>query len=301
MTVHSRQPVALVATYSIVARDPNNGDLGVATQSKFLAVGSIVPWARAGVGAVATQAMANYTYGPDGLRLLAEGLSAQEALERLLQDDPDREQRQVGLVDAQGRSATFTGRECLAWAGGRAGPNYACQGNILVSEETVAAMEAAFLSSQGPLAERLVEALVAAQAAGGDRRGQQSAALLVVRAGGGYGGNNDHYIDLRIDDHPAPVEELRRLLGLHRLLFEKAPDEQCIAARPALIQEIQEALRTLGYYRGPVHGDMDKATRQALETWAGIENLEERLRSDDLLDPLLLDHLRNLAASTTAN
>ena len=282
----------LVATYSIVARDPMTGDLGVATQSKFLAVGSIVPWAQAGAGAVATQANANFTYGPNGLALLASGLTAEAVLQRLVEADPERAHRQVGIVDANGGSATFTGEACFAWAGGIAGPNFACQGNILVSADTVTAMADAFINSNGPLAERLIAVLQAGQTNGGDRRGQQSAALLVARAGGGYGGNNDRYIDLRIDDHPQPIDELARILRLHRLLFEKALPEDCLPVTEQLATEIQNLLQEIGYYNGPLSGQINDETRTALEAWAGVENLEERLRSDDLIDPQVLEYLR---------
>ena len=282
----------LVATYSIVARDPMTGDLGVATQSKFLAVGSIVPWAQAGAGAVATQANANFTYGPNGLALLASGLTAEAVLQRLVEADPERAHRQVGIVDANGGSATFTGEACFAWAGGIAGPNFACQGNILVSADTVTAMADAFINSNGPLAERLIAVLQAGQTNGGDRRGQQSAALLVARAGGGYGGNNDRYIDLRIDDHPQPIDELARILRLHRLLFEKALPEDCLPVTEQLATEIQNLLQEVGYYNGPLSGQINDETRTALEAWAGVENLEERLRSDDLIDPQVLEYLR---------
>jgi uncharacterized Ntn-hydrolase superfamily protein len=204
----------VVATYSIVGFDPETGDLGIAVQSKFFAVGAVVPWARAGVGAVATQASANTSFGPRGLDLLAEGNAPREVLEKLLASDPDSTRRQVGIVDAKGRSAGFTGGECMAWAGGMAGQNYAAQGNILVGEATVRALAETFQSAKGPLADRLVAALAAGQAAGGDARGMESAALLVVRAGGGYGGYNDRYIDLRVDDAVDPIAELQRLLKI---------------------------------------------------------------------------------------
>lgn len=203
-----------VATFSIVGFDPATGELGVAVASKFLAVGAVVPWAKAGVGAIATQAYANTTYGPEGLRLLASGLSAHEVIDSLTTRDPDRERRQVGIVDAQGNSATFTGKECIAWAGGRVGKHYACQGNILVSKATVDAMAQTFENTQGELAFRLLKALKAGEEAGGDSRGKQSAALLVVKEGGGYLGLNDRYIDLRVDDDPEPIDELERLLKI---------------------------------------------------------------------------------------
>jgi uncharacterized Ntn-hydrolase superfamily protein len=209
-----------VATYSIVACDLEAGQWGVAVQSRFLAVGAVVPWAEPEAGAIATQAFANAGYGPAGLALLRDGASAQEVAERLTAGDEGRQRRQLGVVDAEGRSATYTGDGCMPWAGGRAGDGYAAQGNILVSEETVAALAASFEASAGRrLGERLLDALDAAQAAGGDRRGQQSAALLVVQRGGGYSGLSDRAIDLRVDDHERPLEELRRLHAAHAQVF----------------------------------------------------------------------------------
>jgi uncharacterized Ntn-hydrolase superfamily protein len=203
------------ATFSIAAADPNTGEVGVAVASRFFAVGTVVPHARAGVGAVATQSFANTSFGPRGLELLERGLEPEEVLEVLLRGDEGRGQRQVGVVDASGKSATYTGEGCIAWAGGRRGPNYAVQGNILTAEEVVKAMEAAFVESEGrPLAERLYFALAAGDAAGGDARGRQSAALLVVREAGGYGGFTDRAVDIRVDDHEQPMEELGRLLDL---------------------------------------------------------------------------------------
>src|SRR6266576_1366210 len=218
----------IVATYSIAACDLEAGQWGVATQSKFLGVGSVVPWAVPGVGAIATQAYANPRYGPDGLELLREGLSADEAIERLTSADDGRNHRQLGIVDAQGRSASYTGAECMDWAGGRTGDGYAAQGNILVSAETVDAIAETFEGSNGALAERLLDCLAAAQAAGGDSRGQQSAALLVVEKDGGYAGLSDTLVDLRVDDHEQPVDELARLYAMHSLLFGKTPRERWI-------------------------------------------------------------------------
>ena len=217
----SQDKAPLVATYSIAACDLERGQWGVATQSKFLAVGSVVPWAEPGAGAIATQAYANPRYGPDGLALLRQGLAAEDVVRRLSEADDGRDERQLGVVDSAGRGATYTGSACQDWAGGRAGDGYAAQGNILVSNETVDALAASFEASDGSLAERLLEALAAAQAAGGDRRGQQSAALLVVERDGGYAGLSDDLVDLRIDDHEAPIEELRRLYTVHRQLFER--------------------------------------------------------------------------------
>jgi uncharacterized Ntn-hydrolase superfamily protein len=207
-------PSELGSTFSIAGWDAANGDVGVAVQSKFFGVGAVVPWAAAGVGAVATQSYANTTYGPDGLELLRSGSSPEEVVERLTSKDPEKEHRQLGLVDARGRAATFTGKRCIPWAGGRTGAGYAAQGNILVSEATVAAMAKAFEETQGELAEKLLAALEAGQRAGGDARGRQSAALIVARKKGGYGGFNDRYVDLRVDDHPDPIAELRRLLDM---------------------------------------------------------------------------------------
>ncbi len=208
-----------VATFSIVARDPATGELGIAVQSKFIAVGAVVPWARAGVGAVATQAWANTTFGPKGLDLLEKGLAPQEVLDRLLADDAGREQRQVGIVDAKGHAATSTGKKCNAWAGGKTGEGFCCQGNILAGEEVVDSMARAFREAKGDLGDRLIAALEAGQRAGGDRRGMQSAALLVVREGWGYGEFDDRYRDLRVDDHESPIAELKRIYALHKQVF----------------------------------------------------------------------------------
>ena len=210
-----------VATFSIVGYDAETGALGIAVQSKFFAVGSVVPWAEAGVGAIATQSWANTTYGPNGLKLLKSGLSAKQALERLVDDDPGRATRQVGIVDAKGNIANYTGDECNAWAGAVSGENYTAQGNILAGEEVVKAMGKAFEETEGELADKLMAALFAGQAAGGDTRGQQSAALLVVQEHSGYGGFNDRYIDLRVDDAEKPIEELQRLLEIHKQLMPR--------------------------------------------------------------------------------
>jgi uncharacterized Ntn-hydrolase superfamily protein len=210
----------VVATFSIVARDPETGELGVAVQSKFIAVGAVVPWAKAGVGAIATQSYANTTYGPRGLELLAKGAAPEDVLKELTSDDPLRERRQAGIVDAKGKSATFTGKECMAWAGGAAEENVCVQGNILAGEAVTAGMLKAFKESKGDLGDRLIAALGAGQDAGGDSRGKQSAALLIVREGWGYGGFNDRYRDLRVDDHPEPIAELKRVYDLHRAIFK---------------------------------------------------------------------------------
>lgn len=282
------------STFSIVAFDPETGDLGVAVQSKFLAVGAVVPYAKANVGAVATQSYANLLYGPRGLELLAQGLSPEEVIVQLTAEDPEARLRQVGIVDAQGRAAAFTGGGCFPWAGHRTGPNVAVQGNILVGADTVDAMYETFLGSKGDLAERLLVALAAGQEAGGDRRGQQSAALLVVREGGSYGGFTDRYIDLRVDDHPRPIEELARLLKLWRVYFQPPREEDILALTEDLTREIQSLLQGLGYYRGEVSGIYDEATRKALRAFAGVENLEERLFEDARIDKTVLEFLRDI-------
>lgn len=281
-----------VATFSIVAYDPENGDLGVAVQSKFLAVGAVVPWAKAGVGAVATQSWANTTYGPEGLKLMAEGLSAQEALDKLVEADEERDRRQAGVVDARGNAAAYTGQGCFDWAGHIVGESFACQGNILVSEDTVQAMARTFEESEGELSDRLAAALEAGQEAGGDSRGRQSAALLVTREKGGYGGFNDRWIDLRVDDHPTPIQELKRLLALHKLYFFKSKPEHLLPLEGEVAREVQETLSELGYYNGQITGVYDEATRQALFDFSGIENLEERWQERAYVDQVVLEFMR---------
>jgi uncharacterized Ntn-hydrolase superfamily protein len=272
------------STYSIVACDLAAGEWGVGVQSKFLAVGSVVSWAEPEVGAIATQAWARVSYGPEGLALLRDGLAAEEIVARLTAADEGREHRQLGVVDGSGRAATYTGSSCLDWAGGRTGEGFAVQGNILVSEETVGALASSFEASAGrPLAERLIGALHAGQAAGGDRRGQQSAALLVVKHGGGYDGC-DIMVDLRVDDHPAPIAELERLYGLHQLYYGETPDPQWLELDAELEAELRTHLARLGYRGSDVRADLD--------TWAGIENLEERVRGRERIDPAVLDVLR---------
>lgn len=273
----------VVATYSIVACDLEARQWGVAVQSKFLAVGSVVPWAEPEVGAIATQAYANPRYGPDGLALLRDGITANDVVERLTAADEGRAERQLGVVDAHGGSATWTGPECNDWAGGRTGPGYAAQGNILVGEETVAALARTFEETGHlPLAQRLLECLASAQAAGGDRRGQQSASLLVVERDGGYARLSDTLVDLRVDDHERPIEELRRLYALHDVLFGASPREDWLPLEGALRTEVDERLGRLGY--------------GSLVDWAGVENLEERVSGDDEIDPVVLDALREASS-----
>jgi uncharacterized Ntn-hydrolase superfamily protein len=269
----------LVSTYSICACDLEARQWGVAVQSKFLAVGWIVPWAEALVGAVATQSYANPRYGPEGLALLREGLPAEEVVERLTAPDEQRAQRQLGVLDGEGRGAAYTGEECHEWAGHRTGPGYTAQGNILVSTETVDALAETFEATAGtPLADRLLDCLDAAQAAGGDRRGQQSASILVVGPEQGYEGLSDVVVDLRVDEHERPLEELRRIFGIHQDLFGKTPRSQWIEVDEALRAELDERLAALGYER--------------LGDWAGVENLEERVEGEEAIDPVVLERLR---------
>jgi len=302
-------------TFSIVARDPVTGDLGVAVASKFLAVGSVVPWAREGVGAVATQALANVAYGLDGLGLLEGGLGAVGALDRLTGDDAGRSSRQAGIVDAAGGAATFTGDGCLAWAGGRTGDGVAAQGNILVGPGVVEAMLDAFTAASGPLPDRLLVGLAAGDAAGGDRRGRQSAALLVVRAEGGYAGGNDRWLDLRVDDHPDPVAELIRLRGISRLLMERPDPADLLPIDDALAVELRARLTAAGWsperddaFAAQIRTEMSAAMRvgtarsapaswtvawdATLIAWMGVANLEERAAAFGWLDPAVLGELR---------
>jgi uncharacterized Ntn-hydrolase superfamily protein len=280
-------------TFSIVGFDPGNGDLGVAVASKFPCVGAVVPWARAGVGAVATQAWANTDLGPDGLRLMAGGMPASSALDAVLEGDDGRDERQAGFVDANGGAATFTGSGCVDWAGGVSGEHFAAQGNILAGEDVVIAMADAFVGTEGDLSDKLLAAVRAGDAAGGDRRGKQSAALLVVRADGGYEGRNDRYIDLRVDDHPDAPTELARLFTVwdDTMLVRHDPP---LEATAELVGEIQRRLAALGRYAGAADGSYDEETRSAVEDWAGWYNLEGRLRDDDQISQHLVMELRDI-------
>jgi len=274
-------------TFSIVARSDDGTRWGVAVASKFLAAGAVVPGVRAPYGAIATQSFANMRYLPDGFALLEGGRTAQEALDVLVAADDGRGQRQAGIVDEAGGAATFTGEECLDWAGGITGPGYAIQGNILAGPQVVAAMRDTYLAMPSDRFEaRLHAALLAGDRAGGDARGRQSAALLVGGVGAGYGGGSDIAMDLRVDDHPDPVVELGRLMGIHALIFgspeSTLPPEGDVAVR------LRRALDTLGYD--------DPDLEKALERAAGIENLEERL-VPGAVDPVVLDYLETLAAA----
>jgi uncharacterized Ntn-hydrolase superfamily protein len=283
----------VVATFSIVAADVTRGEFGIAVASKFLACGAVVPWASAGAGAVATQSYSNTAFGPDGIRMMREGLSAEQALEKLIAEDTGRDLRQVGMVDAQGRAAAHTGAGCHAWAGHRVGRGFACQGNILAGPDVVAAMASAFEAANGALSDRLLKSLIAGDNAGGDRRGRQAAALYVVRDKGGYGGMNDVLVDLRVDDHPDPMKELARLVELHRLYFGSSPAGEKLAFDRPLLAELQRMMRRQGIYGGPDHGDWDDTTAKALDAFISAENLEERVDFPGrTIDRPALDFLR---------
>lgn len=269
-----------IATFSIAAYDPGRKEWGVAVQSKFLAAAAVVSWARAGAGAVATQSYANVTYGSRGLQMMEAGKTAktaEETIQDLIAADDQRELRQVGVVDAQGGAAAYTGKDCHEWAGHLVGEGYTCQGNIL-EPGTVEAMAERFeevRTGPGELADWLVEALAAGQAAGGDKRGRQAAGVLVVREGGGYGGDNDRYLDLRVDDHPTPIKKLGKLVKMHHLFFGEV-DPADLVPLAEVAEDIQKLVKEAGHYQGPVNGSFDQETRKALRSLVGQENLEER-------------------------
>ena len=285
------------STFSIVARDPSNGDFGVIVQSKFPAVGSVVPWAKADIGAIATQAWANVSYGPRGLLLLESGMSASETLKALLKDDEGREHRQVGIVDTRGQAVAHTGKECLDWAGHIVGKGFTCQGNILASEDVVGNMAEAYESTDGDLIDKLFAVLNAGQAAGGDRRGMQSAAILVVRKEGGYEGGNDRYVDVRVDEHPSPIRELERIFKIYdmTLLSREDPSQlQKIQGDTSL--KIQRALMTLGYLDRIDENHFPEIASAALMNWTNTNNFENKARDDGTIWQSVLDFLLNQAA-----
>lgn len=283
-----------IATFSIVAYDPNKQEWGVAVQSKFLACAAVVSWARAGAGAVATQSFANVAYGIEGLDMMARGLSAADTIAALTTADENRAQRQVGMVDKKGRAAAFTGDGCYDWAGHIVGDGFACQGNILVPG-TVEAMAAAYEQARrgpGELADWLVQALAAGQAAGGDSRGRQAAGVMVVRHNGGYGGNNDRYLDLRVDDHPEPIDKLAELVTMHHLYFG-AVDPANLVPLAEVAGDLQEVLQRTGHLKREADGVFDEETRAALRALVGSENLEERWDgTGDRIDSVVVDFLR---------
>lgn len=277
-------------TFSIVGFDPQTKELGVAVASKFLCVGAVVPFAKAGVGAIATQSWANLDYGVDGLDMLQRGMTPEEVLKELVANDEKSGARQVGMVDASGRSAIFTGEDCFDWAGGLAEANFAIQGNILVSEDTVNDMKAVFLQKEGSLAERLLAALQAGDIAGGDKRGKQSAALLVVKENGSYGGYTDRYIDLRVDDHADPVKELARLLKLHQLYFTGTTPEDVVAIEGVLANDIQNML----YENGFLDRDLTEVDDllDAIQSYHLIENFDERVQERGFIDKKVVEFMR---------
>ncbi len=263
------------STFSIAAYDPNGPAWGVAVASKFPAVGAVVPWVRAGAGAVATQSYANTSFGPEGLALMSTGLSAQETLDKLLEADEGRAQRQVGIIDCHGNAATFTGDGCHEWAGGMVGEGYCVQGNILAGVGVILAMAEAFVQAQGIFPSRLHNALLAGDRAGGDRRGRQSAAIYVARAAGGYAGYNDRWIDYRVDDHPDPVLRLADLLELHELNFGTSELAEKLSIEGDVFSNLQQIILAHGYLKQPV-GQPDPTFQHALGAFIGNENFEER-------------------------
>lgn len=284
-----------IATFSIVAYDSDRREWGVAVQSKFLAAAAVVSWAQAGAGAVATQAHANLTYGPQGLEMMEKGLPAEDTIEALISTDEHSPMRQVGLVDREGRAAAYTGADCIEWAGHVVGVGFTCQGNILV-RGTVEAMARRFEQVRrgpGELTDWLLQALAAGQAAGGDKRGRQAAGVLVVRENGGYGGDNDRYLDLRVDDDPKPIQKLMELVEMHHLYFGEVDPSDLIPLQ-STAAELQDLLQRTGHYDGPVTGVFDEVTRKSLCTLVGIENLEERWNGEgDMIDRHVVEYLRD--------
>ncbi|MDB5026993.1 MAG: fimbrial assembly protein FimA [Candidatus Eremiobacteraeota bacterium] len=288
----------MLSTFSIVAADPGEREIGIAVQSKFLAVGAVVPWAESKAGAIATQAWANTSFGPRALELLRAGEPPELIVQTLIGHDENADDRQFGIVDAEGRSATFTGARCIDWAGGVSGENFAAQGNCLAGPSVVSAMAETFRSGRGHLAGRLVAALAAGQREGGDKRGQQSAALLVLKPGGGYGGFNDRYVDLRVDDHATPIDELARLLQLHELYHFPAAPSDVLRIDDALGREIVAQLVRVGAL-APRDGCYDDAAHDALVAFMHVENLENRVRADRTIDRQTLDYLRAFSPKHT--
>ena len=288
-------------TFSIVAYEKATGTWGVAVQSKFPAVGAVVPFAEAGAGAIATQADSNALYGFDGLRLLREGLGAREVVRRLVAADARCEERQLGIVDGKGEAAAFTGKKCMDWAGHEVGDGFACQGNILFGPAVVRAMARTYESTPGDLPDRLLATLVAGQREGGDRRGVQSAALLVVRQGSGYGGGWDRWIDLRVDDHTAPIEELRRIFQVYDLTCLSREDPTTLVPITGEVaREVQHDLSILGFYTGRLTGTWEEADRTAYITFLGQHNFENKQRDGDTIWPSVRRYLKERADEEVA-
>jgi uncharacterized Ntn-hydrolase superfamily protein len=284
--------LSVPSTFSIVGRDPINGDLGVIVQSKFPAVGSVVPWAKASIGAIATQAWANVGYGPNGLRLLESGHSASETLKTLLNADEGREHRQIGIVDAKGQAVAHTGKECMEWAGQIVGDGFSCQGNILAGEDVVIEMAEAYETTEGDLIDKLFASLIAGQSAGGDRRGMQSTSILVVREKGGYEGGNDRYVDVRVDDHPNPIDELIRIFNIYDMtLLSREDPRLLLKIEGDLLAIIQKALVALGYLKKGYTDVFDQQTKSALTEWTNSNNFENKARDDGTIWPSVVDYL----------
>jgi uncharacterized Ntn-hydrolase superfamily protein len=283
-------------TFSIVACDPDSATWGIAVQSKFISVGAVVPFAEAGVGAIATQALANVGYGPEGLALLRQGLSATEVVRRLTEADPGRDERQLGVVDAKGGSASFTGPKCMEWAGHEVGNGFACQGNILFGPEVVRAMARTYESTGGDILDRLLAALAAGQREGGDRRGMQAAALFAVRKGGGYQGGNDRWVDLRVDEHPSPIEELKRIFKVYDMTMLNREDPSTLLVIEGDVgRGLQHDLGVLGYYSGRFTGDWDAVSRAAFDRFLSEHNFENKARDDGKVWPSVVNYLKERA------
>ncbi len=281
-------------TFSIAAYDAHEQAWGIAVASKFLAVAAVVSWAEAGAGAVATQSYAKVSYGRDGLALMRGGMSAQDALNNVIAADKERDKRQVGMVSRDGSAATYTGSACHAWAGGKTGEGFACQGNILTGAEVIEAMADVFSVTGGELADRLVAALAAGDAAGGDSRGRQGAGVLVVKDGAGYGGDNDRYLDLRVDDDPAPIGKLASMVRTHHLFFSSPRPQDAVSITETLARELQKMMQIGGYWKTDVTGVWDETAKAAFDALIGNENLEERWRREDpdKIDRIALEYLR---------
>ncbi len=294
-------PLPRFGTFSIVAGDPASGVWGIAVQSRFISVGSVVPWAEAGSGAIATQASANTRYGPEGLALLRQGLDAGEVVRRLSEADRGRDDRQFGVVDRAGHAAAFTGKKCMEWAGHEVGDGFTCQGNILFGPAVVRAMARAYEATPGDLIDRLLAALTAGQREGGDRRGMQSAALLVVKSGAGYGGGNDRWVDLRVDDHPSPIEELKRVFKVYDLtMLAREDPATAVPIAGEVAVGLQHDLAVLGYYSGRFTGGWNAASQAAFARFIGEHNFESKQREDGKVWPSVLGYLRDRAAAETA-
>jgi uncharacterized Ntn-hydrolase superfamily protein len=293
-------PLPRFGTFSIVAFDRATASWGIAVQSKFPAVGAVVPWAEAGAGAVATQAEANVDYGIEGLRRLRAGARAADVVKSLTEADAGRDTRQVGVVDAHGGAATFTGAKCMEWAGGETGDGFACQGNILFGPAVVRAMARGYESTPGDIADRLLAALSAGQREGGDRRGMESAALLIVRKAGGYGARGDRWVDLRVDDHPSPIEELKRVFKLYDMtMLSREDPATLVRIEGELAATLQHDLAVLGYYSGRLTGRWDEPSRDGFVRFLHEHNFENKERTDGTVWPSIVGYLREQAAAET--